>query len=1200
MGLKLKLGKDFAAKLRIIEQETEKIWKKGEMYHVYYTLHGLDHSNNIITILDKLVDGLNPADALNDTEIFCLLSSVYLHDVGMQCKFPNDVERAAKISELKKRPYTFQDLIRDEHHIRSGQYIKDTYKNLKLDHVEAECIRLISEGHRQIKLESKEYDDQPIGFERVRVRLLAALLRLADELDIVYTRAPETLLDILKNDMPDYSRIQWLKHYYTSGILINTHQDANGKKRTGIEVHCQYPNEDVGRKITEVLISKHIEETLNDVRIILLEHGLILNLDHKIKCSPDLKEIPADVYDKYLGQKLKISMELPRTKGFVGRNNELADLLSSLDKNVIIIEGIAGIGKTYIAAKFAEELKDEYIVYWYGNLSEVSTLSSVINKISIFLKENGKPTLSNSIENFGYDNEVLIALLKEELNSNNFAIFFDDYHKAEKELNPLLKQLVSIKQSKIIVITRQEPEFYNVVDERENRVIKIKIEAWDFAHTKMMLEARNIGATDETLDKIHNILRGYPQYLNLFCILAEKSTAEKLLEKLPTVIKDAHEYLEKEVYDSLTPDEKLLLQTIAVFRVPETVDSFDCVNKFKDLNGTLDSLIHKFLVNEIGINTFSVHDILRDYYLSDVSRNKILRSYHERAANYYLSLDNDPEHVLEAVYQFDEAGIKEKSAEVIINNAHDFIEKGFWEKVENQLKNAIISFHRKTQPRDIQLVALAHLNIGSLYKEKGDANSAMHHVLKGMQAFRKIRDMKGIFDSNILIGHIHLLEHDSKQAKEYYEKCLKIAESQKNEGWKAIALGNLANLLEKEDNDKKLDYYFQSLKIFENDGDKINIAASYGNIAIFYEEVKIFEKSYEFIKMALELQKERNAVYQIAKVKSIMADIFYNDPKKPCSVDSILNCLKEAFEIYEKIGHVRGKAAVITKIGDIYREEDDLKSAYVNYQKALAIYSSLNQQSEETQLNSLIGACFVKLKNFPNAKSYFEKNILSGHSSIEDKLSLIEVLLNIGAYNDASDFSNTLITENVEKNSDDIRFLAHLFLSISLILSNKMDEAYDQMKKIGETDHQKNNIKWDFSDIEPVLDKTGESKQFFIDGITLLKGKSNYPIIRLKEVKIICEEIGKHAEIFYPFTGSITITKDDENLKEIMQKLIQSEEIDFDMPEIMGIERNKALLILGFLFKKGFLDCRILDEQKFDLKLTDRGLKILRLSTPCS
>lgn len=125
MELKQKLGEDFTAKLNIIEQEAEKIWKKGELYHVYYTLHGLDHSNYAIRIIEKLIEGLNTEDNLNETEIFCLLSAAYLHDVGMQCKNTDDIERAAKISELKKRAYTFQDLIRDEHHTRSGRYIKE-------------------------------------------------------------------------------------------------------------------------------------------------------------------------------------------------------------------------------------------------------------------------------------------------------------------------------------------------------------------------------------------------------------------------------------------------------------------------------------------------------------------------------------------------------------------------------------------------------------------------------------------------------------------------------------------------------------------------------------------------------------------------------------------------------------------------------------------------------------------------------------------------------------------------------------------------------------------------------------------------------------------------------------------------------------------------------------------------------------------
>ncbi|NQE52860.1 hypothetical protein C5S29_04635, partial [ANME-1 cluster archaeon GoMg3.2] len=1053
MELKQKLGKNFTSKLNIIEQEAETIWKKGEFYHVYYTLHGLDHSNSVIQILEKLIDGLNSEEKLNETEIFCLLSAAYLHDVGMLCKYSDDDKNAARESELKKRPYSVQDLIRDEHHIRSGRYIIEHAEGLKLDHREAEYIRLIVEGHRQIKLELDEYNDQVIGLKSVRVRLLSALLRLADELDLLPERAPGTLYDILKNNMPDYSRIHWLKHYYTSGLLIETSESEKGRKRTSIVVHCQYPNEEVGRKITEVLISNPIEETLSEVRVILLDYGLRLSLDYKIAINSALEKIPKDIYDKYLGQKLKISMELPRTKGFVGRKDELGDLLSSLDKNVIIIEGIAGIGKTYIAAKFAEELKDEYTVYWYGNLSEVSTLSSVMNKISIFLKEKGKPKLSNSIGHFGYDNEVLIALFKEELNSNNFALFFDDYHKAEKELNPLLKQLVSITSSKIIIVTREEPEFYNVVDERENRVTKINVDTWDFANTKMMLEVRSIEATDGTIQEIHDRLHGHPQYLNLFCILAERSSAENLLENLPIVLRDAHEYLEKEVYDSLTSEEKLLLQTIAVFRLPETVDAFDNVNKFelKDLNETLNSLIHKFLVNEIGINTYSVHEIIRDYSLNDVRSKKILISYHELAAEYYLSLDDNPEHVLEGAYHFNEAGKKEKFAAVIIANASDLIAKGFWEKIEDRLHRAIKSFRRKAQPQAIYLAAMANLEIGGLYKEKGDYDLALHHGGQSLNGFRKIKDNSGIFNSNNLIAGIYYYKNEVEKAKEYNEKLLKMAEKEKNDIKKAIVMENLGIL--QEDRNKQLDYYMKSLKVCENEN--VDIDSTCNNIAMAYEKMGNYKKSYEYIKRALELQKEKNAFYDIANTKLIMADIYYNDPEKPVSVDSIIKCLEEALETFEKIGHVRGTVRVLTKIGNIYRDENEFKSAVANYQKAATIYSSLNQQSEEAELNAKIWLCYVKLKDFSNAKSYLEKNILPGHRDIGDKLSLVEIYLNIGDYNEAFDLSNKLITDDAEEISDDKRYVALLFSSISSVLLNNVDDAYNYLKKIGEFNSQK-------------------------------------------------------------------------------------------------------------------------------------------------
>ncbi|MGB2841425.1 MAG: tetratricopeptide repeat protein [Halobacteriota archaeon] len=196
-------------------------------------------------------------------------------------------------------------------------------------------------------------------------------------------------------------------------------------------------------------------------------------------------------------------------------------------------------------------------------------------------------------------------------------------------------------------------------------------------------------------------------------------------------------------------------------------------------------------------------------------------------------------------------------------------------------------------------------------------------------------------------------------------------------------MDNLGNLLYAEDDmNKSLDYHIKSLKIYENENAEINIATSCSNIADVYADMGNYGKSYEFIKRALKLQKERNAFYEVAKTKVRMANIYYDDPEKLVSVDSIIKCLKEGLETYEKIGHVRGTAGVLTKIGNIYLNEEDFRSAVANYQQAATIYSSLNQQSKEAELNSKIGLCYVKLKDYPNAKSYFEKNLLSDHCDI--------------------------------------------------------------------------------------------------------------------------------------------------------------------------------------------------------------------------
>jgi hypothetical protein len=340
MGLREQLSNDYSTKLDLIENKAKDIWENGAVYFPYYTLHGIKHSNAVIEILDRLVIGLNTDDQLEQVEIFCLLSAAYLHDVGMQRKFQDDETKIKSISISKKEPYTFQDLIRDEHHLRSGRYIIENRIALGLDNIESKCIRLISEGHRKVNLFLNDYESQAIGHKRVRVRLLSALLRLADELDIDYRRAPETLYDILENAMPDFSRLQWLKHHYTNGVIIEQIL-KEGKKALCIDINCQYPEKDKGIVIIEILVLKPINERIEEVEKILLRYGLELELTHKINLNKDLQEIPENLYNNILGKKLIFTNEPTKTDEFSSGNDELSRQLSSLNKNIgdLLAEG---------------------------------------------------------------------------------------------------------------------------------------------------------------------------------------------------------------------------------------------------------------------------------------------------------------------------------------------------------------------------------------------------------------------------------------------------------------------------------------------------------------------------------------------------------------------------------------------------------------------------------------------------------------------------------------------------------------------------------------------------------------------------------------------------------------------------------------------------------------------------------------------
>jgi len=368
----------FKSRLDNIKIHAEEIFKKEALHHKYFTLHGIDHSHAIISVLNDLVDGIRPENELAKEEIFQLLASAYLHDVGMLIPDDNDEKKAETIGTPETH-FIKEDVIRKEHHKRSGNYIIKYANDLDFDHVEKECVRLICEGHRVVDLGAEDYCDRYIGNTTIRVQFLAALLRFSDELDISYKRAPAKLHEILKEEMPDESQLQWLKHYYTNGIDISNVTTLKGGRKTDINIQIQYPDPEQGKNVGELVFAP-IQKSFNDVENIFLQNGLHIKLHFpQIFTNKALDRIPDHISEKLLNSKHKVSITMPETKENDGKEKDILQM----EQYEVDLPNLADA---------AEEIGTNYEIIGATNASTITSLcaTSVDNPSILYydLEEN--------------------------------------------------------------------------------------------------------------------------------------------------------------------------------------------------------------------------------------------------------------------------------------------------------------------------------------------------------------------------------------------------------------------------------------------------------------------------------------------------------------------------------------------------------------------------------------------------------------------------------------------------------------------------------------------------------------------------------------------------------------------------------------------------------------------------------------------
>jgi hypothetical protein len=163
----------------------------------YLTDHGVDHIKTVISRASRLL-GTGSGSTLTPYEIYILLAAIHVHDLG-------------------------NFFGRDSHELNVERVMTELGPVLGADDVEKLAIRIVAEAHGgKIGLDKDKIGRlQPIDYvlgESIRPQLLAAVLRLADELADDRTRASRYMIET--NVIPKPSLIFHKYAYALHSVVV--------------------------------------------------------------------------------------------------------------------------------------------------------------------------------------------------------------------------------------------------------------------------------------------------------------------------------------------------------------------------------------------------------------------------------------------------------------------------------------------------------------------------------------------------------------------------------------------------------------------------------------------------------------------------------------------------------------------------------------------------------------------------------------------------------------------------------------------------------------------------------------------------------------------------------------------------------------------------------------------------------------------
>jgi len=496
-------NEDLYHDLKLVAKKAEILLSRIVIDFPQYTLHDIKHSELVITRLNTIIPD-NLKEKFNEYEIFFLLCSAYLHDIGM-----------ANLKQIKDDLGENTETIRKNHHKRSCIFIREYFNEIDLKNSsQGNNISRICLGHRKEDLTDSKLFPSRKAYQNydINIALLASFLRIADELDITFERTPQLVYDNFNIDN-EISKKEWERHLSIEGV-ITTHDSSY----ILCNARCKDPNIHRSLKKLEVKINSQLEDLPKHMhkyddlikelpRKFFMEIETIGYKYYNFKFSLDNMAIfnllmGKNVYrskDECIRELIKNSVDACKFRQETTINTykpKITFELTSNDEKLIVTDNGMGMDDFIIEKYFtkigmsyyrSEDFLNQELDFSPLNELGIGFLSCfmIADKIIIDTKtENGEP-LEIEIDNTS--DYFIVRKSKKESTGTNIILFLKEDIKGNLDLEKIISNYarhlefaiyVNLPDDKKIEIKKQE--FKSCLNPKENGKFIIKIEEDDF------------------------------------------------------------------------------------------------------------------------------------------------------------------------------------------------------------------------------------------------------------------------------------------------------------------------------------------------------------------------------------------------------------------------------------------------------------------------------------------------------------------------------------------------------------------------------------------------------------------------------------------------------------------------------------------------------------------------------------------------